>query len=125
MINSKFHHIAIIVNSIENKLSWYCEVYNAVPIGTKIFIDNDQKVKVQFINCDNNFKIELLEPLNETSPVKSYLKKYGSGSLYHMAYEVNNLDETEIAIKEKGGLVISRSRNGWNRINTSFYKFVT
>ena len=120
----KFHHIAIVINSIEKQLSWYCEVYSAVPIGKKIFIDNNQKVKVQFIKSGDGIRIELLEPLNRNSPVKSYLDKYGSGSIYHVAYEVDNLDKTELEIRKKGGLITSRSRNGWNGMEVMFAIFM-
>ena len=34
----KLHHIAIVINSIEKQLSWYCEVYRAVPIGKKYLL---------------------------------------------------------------------------------------
>ena len=120
----KLHHIAIVINSIEKQLSWYCEVYSAVPIGGKIFIDNNQKVKVQFIKSGDGIRIELLEPLNRNSPVKSHLDKYGSGSIYHVAYEVDNLDKSELEIRKKRGLITSRSRNGWNGMEVMFAIFM-
>ena len=46
------------------------------------------------------------------------------GSIYHVAYEVDNLDETELAIRKKGGLITSRSRNGWNGMEVMFAIFM-
>jgi methylmalonyl-CoA epimerase len=118
----KLHHIAIVVSSIEEKLLWYQKIYDAVSIGERYFIDENQKVKVQFIQS-NNLKIELLEPTGEDSPIRSHLEKHGSGSLYHIAYEVDDLDETAIEIRKKKGIVISRSTNGWNGMQVMFAMF--
>ena len=44
----KFHHIAIVVNDLENKIPFYYNAYNATLLGS-IFLDSNQLVKVQFI----------------------------------------------------------------------------
>ena len=46
------------------------------------------------------------------------------GSIYHVAYEVDNLDKTELEIRKKGGLITSRSRNGWNGMEVMFAIFM-
>ena len=64
--------------------------------------------------------IELLEPLNNKSPISTFLNSYGSGGLYHIAIEVEDLELKEKDIREKGGIVISKSEKGWNNMNVMF-----
>ena len=54
----KFHHLAIVVRDLEDKIPFFCNVYNADLLGG-IFFDNNQLVKVQFIQS-LDIKIELL-----------------------------------------------------------------
>ena len=41
-----------------------------------------------------NIKLELIEPLDQESPVNSFLSKNPLGGLHHLGLEVNNIDET-------------------------------
>ena len=47
-------------------------------------------VKVVFIDSPNT-KVELLEPLNENSPISKFLKKNPNGGMHHICYEVGDL----------------------------------
>ena len=47
-------------------------------------------VTVVFVELPNT-KIELLEPLGETSPIKSFLEKNPSGGIHHVCYEVADI----------------------------------
>jgi methylmalonyl-CoA/ethylmalonyl-CoA epimerase len=114
----KLHHIAIVVDSIENNLEWFCNIFGGDPL-LSIYHDNNQKVKAQFIQTQSH-KIELLEPLNDDSPVSGFLKTNGSGSIYHQAFEVENLDEQAIIVKENGGIVLSRTNEAWNNMEVMF-----
>jgi methylmalonyl-CoA/ethylmalonyl-CoA epimerase len=38
-----------------------------------------------------NTKIELLEPLGEKSPVRTFLERNPAGGLHHLCYEVENI----------------------------------
>ena len=99
MTDKKFHHIAIAVKDLEDKVPFFCDVYNAKTLGD-IYYDKNQLVKVQFIQSED-IKIELLEPMNNKSPISNFIDYHGSGSLYHIAYEVNNLDLIEKEIIQK------------------------
>ena len=84
-----------------------------------IFIDRSQDVKVQFIQR-NNLLIEVLEPLSKKSPIHTFLDKNGSGALYHMAFEVDDLDQMEIEIRNNGGLIVSKSKDNWCGMEVMF-----
>lgn len=47
-------------------------------------------VTVVFITLPNA-KIELLEPLSDTSPIAAFLAKNPSGGMHHVCYEVDDL----------------------------------
>ena len=84
----KFHHIGLSVKSI-----------NALFSDAKPVIDPIQKVKVAFINLQGT-TIELLEPLDEKSPIYNNLKN--NNKLCHICFEVSNLDNAiENGKKEK------------------------
>jgi methylmalonyl-CoA/ethylmalonyl-CoA epimerase len=121
-VMKKLHHIALIVDDITSKTDWYCNVYNASRLGS-LFVDENQKVKVQFIKSDE-IMLELLEPLNSESPISLFLKQHGSGTLYHIAYEVNDLGEAESEIRDRGGMVISRTKDGWGGLEVMFAVFI-
>ena len=113
-----FHHIAIVVENITESLDWYCEIYNGKPL-LSIYIDTNQGVKVQFIQCAT-YKIELLEPLNDRSPVKQFLSLHGSGSIYHIAFAINDLVEQEKAIRKNGGIIVSKTAEAWGGMEVMF-----
>ena len=92
--NCKFHHIGLSVKSIV-----------ALFPGTKSVIDPIQKVKVAFINLQGT-TLELLEPLNETSPIYNNLKN--NNKLCHICFEVSNIDNAINNGKKKGFHVIQK-----------------
>ena len=121
-MNNKLHHIAIVVNDIEKSLNFLLDVYNARAVGS-VYVDKNQLVKVQFIMSEA-LMIELLEPLNDKSPVKTALEKNGSGSLYHIAYEVDCLSQIAKEVRKKGGIVISNTKQGWGGMEVMFAIFI-
>jgi methylmalonyl-CoA/ethylmalonyl-CoA epimerase len=84
----EFDHAGFVVKSIDN----------AFKNATKI-LDPVQKVYVTFINI-HNFKVELVEPLNDFSPVTHILKK--GHNIYHTCFKVKNIREA-IEIARKNG----------------------
>jgi methylmalonyl-CoA/ethylmalonyl-CoA epimerase len=80
---ARFHHIGMAVKSIRGLCS-----------ECQIFKDETQNVHVAFITL-NGIQIELIEPVNEISPVFQSLRK--GIKLLHLCYEVPDLEK---AIKE-------------------------
>jgi len=73
-----FDHVGIAVRSIDDAVT-----------GAQAIVDPVQKVAVAFINI-NNFRVELVEPLNEASPICNMLKK--QQNLYHICFKVNDIE---------------------------------
>ena len=90
----KFHHIGLSVKSINSLFP------NAKPI-----IDPIQKVKVAFINLQDT-TIELLEPLDESSPIYNNLKK--NYKLCHICFEVSNINNAIDNGKKAGFHVLQK-----------------
>jgi methylmalonyl-CoA/ethylmalonyl-CoA epimerase len=118
---NRLHHIAIVVDNIDESLDWYCKLYNAKPL-LDTYSDKNQLVYAQFIESEN-IKIELLEPINEKSPIKKFIDKHGSGSLYHLAFEVDDLDAVDKEVRQNGGMPVSRTTEAWNGMEVMFVMF--
>ena len=62
-------------------------------------------VKVVFIDSPNT-KVELLEPLNENSPISNFLKKNPNGGMHHICYEVSDLKSASLKLKAVGATIL-------------------
>lgn len=90
-------HVAIAVKSIEEALPFY-QSLSTEPVHTEV--NEREGVRVAFVQL-GNLPIELLEPLNDQSPIAKHLEKRGPG-LHHVALEVDSLKNMEASLREKG-----------------------
>ena len=95
----KIDHIAIAVTDVEESAKVYQEALgvNSVEFETV----ESEGVKVAIIHLENG-RIELMQPTNESSPIKKFLDKKGPG-LHHMALETDNI-EGEVSRMEGCGI---------------------
>lgn len=90
----KFHHIGIVVNSIEQ---YEKQILSSKKI--REVVDEVQNSKLAlYENFDSSF-IELIEPLNENSTSFNSLKKFGV-HLNHLCYRVNSFEEIDNNMNE-------------------------
>ncbi len=93
----KIDHIGIAVKSIDEAKNFY----KALGLELRdIEIVKEQGVKVGFLKIGES-NIELLEPLNENSPVFKFLEKRGGG-IHHIAIEVEDIESLLNTLKQKG-----------------------
>ncbi|MGM0846079.1 MAG: methylmalonyl-CoA epimerase [Bacillota bacterium] len=95
---NKVDHIGIAVQSIEKVLPFYTETLGLSLI--EIEEVQSEKVKVAFID-GGNIKLELLEPLDESSAISSFLAKKGEG-IHHVAFGVSGIQERIQELRDKG-----------------------
>ena len=89
----KFHHIGVAVKDI----SATATVYVAGGYRqSEVIFDPEQNVNICWLTKDGMPVVELLEPVNDTSPVNKTLEKNGV-TPYHTCYVVDDID---IAVKE-------------------------
>lgn len=92
------NHIAIAVPDLAGAVALYSK------IGAQVSAPQDlpeHGVTVVFIQFPNT-KIELLHPLGEDSPIKSFLAKNPSGGIHHICFEVDDIEETGRNVSEAG-----------------------
>ena len=84
----KIDHIAIAVNNIEEAAKIY---QKALGVDTVEFETVESEgVKLAIIPLENG-RIELMQPMNDKSPIKKFLDQKGQG-LHHMALQTNNIE---------------------------------
>ena len=82
----KIDHIAIAVNDVEESAKVYQQALGVDNVEFETV--ESEGVKVAIIHLENG-RIELMQPTNDTSPIKKFLEKKGQG-LHHMALETDN-----------------------------------
>ncbi|MFC2948235.1 methylmalonyl-CoA epimerase [Virgibacillus sediminis] len=83
----KISHIGIAVENIESALSFYSD-----SLGLELEVVEEvptEGVKVAFLKIGES-RIELLEPLEDSSPIRKFLDKKGEG-IHHIAVETKNI----------------------------------
>jgi methylmalonyl-CoA/ethylmalonyl-CoA epimerase len=101
----QLHHLGLAVKNIEKSFAYYSKVFSLVKTS-EVFTDPIQQVKVMFMkNPAEEIYYELIEPLDENSPVAKALQK--KQSLYHLCYEVASVSETIRHFQANGGLLVS------------------
>ena len=92
-----FHHVGIAVESIEKTAVYFIEAGYKM---TNIVFDPKQNVNISFLEKVGSPLLELVEPVDEKSPVRNILNKVGV-SAYHFCYEVENLDDSIAQLRQK------------------------
>jgi len=84
----KIDHIAIAVNDVEESAKIYQQALGVNEIEFETV--ESEGVKVAIIPLENG-RIELMQPTNDSSPIKKFLDKKGPG-LHHMALDTSNIE---------------------------------
>ena len=95
--NATFHHTGIAVESIERTASFFVEAGYKM---TNVIFDLKQNVNISFLGKSGSSLLELIEPVDDTSPVRNILNKVGV-TAYHFCYEVEDLDESIAQLRQK------------------------
>jgi methylmalonyl-CoA epimerase len=85
----RIHHVAIVVQSLENALPVYRDLLG-LPLGSIMDIESDH-VRIAFLGVGES-KVELVQPTDDTTGVARFLASKGEG-FHHVCFEVANLAE--------------------------------
>jgi len=85
----KIDHIAIAVNDVEESAKVYQQALGVSNV--KFETVESEGVKIAIIELENG-RIELMQPTNDSSPIKKFLDKKGQG-LHHMALDTNDIED--------------------------------
>ena len=83
----RIHHVAVIVNKLEESLSLYRDLLG-LPLETIMDIPQDG-VRIAFLGVGES-KVELVEPTDDSTGVARFLANKGEG-FHHVCFEVANL----------------------------------
>ncbi len=104
----KIDHIAIAVNNVEDAAKIYQAVLGVDTVEFETV--ESEGVKLAIIHLENG-RIELMQPMNDESPIKKFLDKKGQG-LHHMALQTNNIDGEVERMEECGIQFLGKIRPG-------------
>ena len=99
----RLNHVAIVVPDVAEASATYRQV-----LGTRV---SEQcplpahGVTAVFVELPNT-KIELLEPLGATSPVKAFLERNPAGGMHHICYEVDDIIAARDRLRAEGARVL-------------------
>ncbi|AGT09506.1 methylmalonyl-CoA epimerase [Paracoccus aminophilus] len=99
----RLNHVAIAVPDLTAAAEQY-----RTTLGAKVGAPQDEPdhgVTVIFIELPNT-KIELLYPMGDDSPIKSFLDKNPSGGIHHMCFEVDDILAARDQLKAQGARVL-------------------
>ena len=85
----KLNHVGVATPSIEASVALYRDMLGATSFSEKFPLE-EQGVWVCFVNLPNS-QVELIEPLGEASPLRSFLEKNPKGGQHHVCFEVADI----------------------------------
>jgi len=106
---SRIDHIGVAVEAIDPALELYRDSF-ALEVAHREVV-SDQGVEALLLDVGENH-VELLAPLSPDTPVGRFLARQGPG-LHHVAYQVQDIDETLAHLKAAGmQLIDEQPRTG-------------
>ena len=102
----RLDHIGYAVRSIQDYLDeFYVPLFEPASIGP-IVTDPEQRVRVAFVTLEGGERIELIEPIGDSSPVSRYLTD-PRGGLYHVCYSTDSLEESISDLRGRRCMLVS------------------
>jgi len=105
MAVKRIDHIAIVVDDIDNALTFWRDTLGLDM--THLEEVKEQESIVAFLPTGGS-EVELVKPATETSGVAKYLAKRGPG-MHHICLEVDNLEDMLAQMKAKGVKLINET----------------
>lgn len=100
----KFHHIGVAVKDIDATAAVYEQ--GGYKRSASIF-DPIQNVNICWLTKEGMPTVELLAPVDETSPVNKILEKNGV-TPYHTCYVVDNIEDAVAQLRKQKYVMVSK-----------------
>ncbi|MGH2820233.1 MAG: methylmalonyl-CoA epimerase [Actinomycetota bacterium] len=101
----KIEHIAIAVSDLDEAIVQYRELWG-LEVASRERID-DQGVEEAMLPLGDSF-LQLISPTEQDSTVARFIERRGEG-LHHIAYEVDDVEETLGELRRKGAPLIDET----------------
>ena len=99
----RLNHVAIVVPDLRAAMALYRDALGATVLPPHALPEHG--VTAAFVELGNT-RIELLEPLGETSPVRGFLARNPDGGMHHVCYEVADIREARDRLRAAGARVL-------------------
>jgi methylmalonyl-CoA/ethylmalonyl-CoA epimerase len=93
----RFDHVGVAVKSLEQMLAIYGKIGEFEVKKTEVA---GQKARVALLKAGDT-SVEFLEPTSGDSTLAKFIRERGEG-LHHIAFEVDDIDETTEQLKARG-----------------------
>jgi methylmalonyl-CoA/ethylmalonyl-CoA epimerase len=98
----EFHHIGVATHSIKKSI----EIFEKMGFHSdEVIFDEIQNVNICFLQMPGHPIIELIEPVNEKSPVRNILDKVGI-TPYHLCYHTNDIFKEILELQKNKFLLV-------------------
>jgi methylmalonyl-CoA epimerase len=114
MLLTEIDHIAIAVEDLEAAIAWYEAAFGAT-VEHRETVESDG-VEEALLKVAESY-VQLLTPVNDTSPVAKYLEKKGEG-LHHIGYRVDDCAEALESLRAQGNRLIDEAPRPGSRGTT-------
>ena len=99
----RLNHVALAVPDLAQAIGYYRDTLGATVSELQQLPEHG--VTVAFIDVGNT-KIELLEPLGESSTIRPFLEKNPSGGMHHVCYEVDDIIAARDRLAASGARIL-------------------
>ncbi|WP_445191725.1 methylmalonyl-CoA epimerase [Sphingomonas sp. Tas61C01] len=110
MTLGRLNHVGVATPSIARSVETYRLLLGATAIG-EAFDLPAQGVKVCFVDAPNT-QIELIEPIDDASPIAGFIRKNPAGGQHHVCFEVPDITAAVADLSAKGATVLGEPRIG-------------
>ena len=97
------NHIAIAVPDLETAAARWRDTLGADVSAPQSLPEHG--VKIVFVTQPNS-KVELMEPLGESSPIAAFLARNPDGGMHHICYEVSDIRAARDRLVDDGARVL-------------------
>ncbi len=99
----RLNHVALAVPDLAAAAATYRDMLGASVSPPQALPEHG--VTVVFVDTGNT-RIELLEPLGDTSPLAAFLMKNPSGGMHHLCYEVDDILAARDSLRAAGARIL-------------------
>ena len=108
----RLNHVGVATPDIEAAIAFWRDVMGATAI-TEPFDMPEQGVRVCFVDTPSaGTQVELLAPLDESSPLTSFLARNPQGGQHHLAFEVPDIHAAHAWFVGQGKRILGEIRIG-------------
>ena len=108
----RLNHVGVATPDMDAAIAFYRDIMGANHISEP-FDMPEQGVRVCFVDTpDHGTQIELIAPLDDTSPVFGFIRKNPLGGQHHVAFEVPDIHEARDWFASQGKRILGDIRTG-------------